>query len=332
MAAVIVLAGVTMIIGLLLVAKSKASRQDTHIAQVQPGSWQLEQPQPLLEHRHPPEPQGPVSKYVLYSSGGAAILLALLMLLSMSVLLWLPAPFIIWGGIALIRLGMKADERHAANMKARADAEVEHTRLEAARIQTENARREAERQAQLNVLRDHAERERLEAERLAHIQKQRDVAYQETLRAAAQEHGIDVAAVIAINTRRIMNQLDLQQKAGLDSLEAEKEWRQIQNELKAGDQLLLAGNQQVKQLYGDLKEAVGNLIAVEQDSTLPDYAKTVLRRSLSGQIKSLTRQMNELQSGLHQTQDRKKPQGAARREAKRRSDYPPEAGAGADRV
>lgn len=331
MAAAIVIASVIVIIGCLLVARSRRAPQDTRIVQVQPGTWQLEQAPPLLEHQHPPEPQAPVSKYMLYASGTAAVLLALLMLLSLSPL-WFLSPFIIWGGVALIRLGMKADERHAANMHARAEAEVAHTRLEAARIQTENARREAERQAQLNVLRDNAERERLEAERLAHLQKQRDITYQETLRPVAQEYGIDIAGVIAVNTKRIMNQLDLEQKAGLDRLESEQEWRQIQNELKAGDQLLLAGNQQVKQLYADLKEAVANMIAVEQDRAIPDHAKTILRKSLSGQIKSLTRQMNEIQSGLHQTQDRKKPQRAKKPASKRRVDYPPETNADADGV
>jgi hypothetical protein len=330
MGATIGLGIVVILIGWVLVAKGGKS-QDTQLARYEPGNWRGNQPQPLIESRHPPEPEGPAYKYVLYGAGGIACFAGLLMALHMS-LLTLLSPFVIWGGVALIRLGLKADETHAANMKARAEAEVQHTRLEAARIQTENARREAERQAQLNVLRDNAERERLEADRLAHIQKQRDISYQETLRPAAQEYGIDIPSVIAINTKRILDQLDLEQKAGLDTLEIEKEWRQIQNELKAGDQLMLAGNQQVKQLYTDLTEAVGNMIAVEQDGSIPDHAKAILRKSLSGQIKSLMRQMNEIQSGLHQAQDRKKPQGAKKPAAVGRGDYPPETDADADRV
>jgi hypothetical protein len=233
-------------------------------------------------------------------------------------------------GIALFKAGYEADQKHAANMKERAAAQAAWAETERQRIVTENARLAAEREAQLNVLRDNAERERLEAERLAHIQRQRDIAYQETLRPTAQEYGIDIPAVIAINTKRILNQLDLEQKAGFDQLEGEKEWRQIQNELKAGDQLMLAGNQQVKELYTDLKEAVANMVQVEQDTAIPDHAKAILRKSLAGQIKSLTRQMNEIQSGLHQTQDRAKPQRTKGTAAKRRVDYPPEASTDAD--
>jgi hypothetical protein len=226
-------------------------------------------------------------------------------------------------GICLVVAGRNADQRERDNIQARTQTKQSEVQYEKALTELESARNNA----QLQKIYNEKENEtRILQQGLAQqqiAQNNRELGLRSEYVSVAREYKVGVDDVIRINTQKILDDLEIVKKQRLDELETKKAWDEIQNRLRAGDQLLLTANKQIKDIYNDLEEVVGKLIEVEE-STKPEYAKKILRKPINSQIKLLTRQINDAQNGLHQNQNGKKPGGKRSRDTDSGADYPPE--------
>ena len=285
---------------------------------------------PTLSTQMPPAPQPPSAKMIYFVAGvvcflGAAGFFAAVV--QFGLVAFAVSVGLFYAGWVLCKAGYRADEQHAKDMQSRAHVIKAQADAERHRIEAENARREAQRRAVLQTERDRADREAIEAERLSHIQRQRDITYQERLRPIAEEYGINISDVIAINVERVRNQLELEKHAGQNKLDNRKRWEQIQQNLTAANLVSLASSEQVKQLTTNLIAAVNLLVSVESNSW-PEEQKATVRAQIKKNIKYIQEAIDGLRANARRVQgnNRQKAGGMHRPRPNARAHYPPGVG------
>lgn len=289
-----------------------------------PNEWEIDDPIVETEVPEPPAPQS--AKVLLYFLSTIFFIIPAIGIFITKFYIFGLVFYIvcIMVGVKLFNMGQEADERHAKNMKLRAEAQMSHTAYEKARIETANAKREATRQAQLQYFEDRAKLETIEVERRGAIEHQHDISHRELFRPAAFEKGVDVTGYMEINKTGHINRQDIEYRGGLDKLEAEKARTEIKDNLDAARRLELPEADRIEQLREKMEAILAKRYEIEESDKYSDAHKQRLIDRYEKDIGFYEAKIDELQTRLFSSEDGQEVKGHSAGEADSRTDYPPE--------
>lgn len=287
-------------------------------------NWDINSP--IIETVVPPPPDPPSAKWFYYLIAVAFFIVPPLVAAKNVDLAnpWTIGLYLVLiaVGVKLFKLGHDADETHAKNMAARAEAQRQHAEYERARIVTANAAKEAQREAFIKYYEDKTKLEQIEAQRLMAVKMQNAVKDAEDLRPLAQQHGVTPEAIIQVNTERLMGQVEAEKKKELDRLEAAKRREEIKDELDAGDRLQLAEADQIELLRDKLEKVLEKRYQIaESDKYSPEHKDRLLAR-YDKDIQYLEARIDALQDGLLLPENGQKARGATQGAANGGANYP----------
>jgi hypothetical protein len=276
------------------------------------------QPQP---RKMPPAPKAPVAKWLSYTLGVTSLLGGLYLTVAVDMgtgfLPLLASAILFWAGA-------KADEIHTKNMKHRAEAQEQWARTEVARVATETARHTAQRNVDLLEGQHLAAMEQAKADYISNQLKQLEIRLRGELAPIAKRLGVTIEQVIQYNAVKQMNELDIEHKRSLDELELHKNWKEFEQKLRGADLLILATNQQIKELLGDYEAYVKRLDELENDTTISEGGRKMLRGQLKGYLNDIEKRIQTLRTRPVSSQNGEKARRPGKSRSNSRTDYPPE--------
>jgi hypothetical protein len=277
------------------------------------------QPQPNVM---PPVPAAPSDKGLYILLGIILSLGGLYCLIQFNILVGL---LFLGVSIFFFVIASNADETHAKNMRLRADSQEQWTRTEVARVATETARHTAQRNADLQEGQHLVAVEQAKALYISNQLQQLETRLKGELAPIAKKLGVSIDTVYQYNAIRMMNEAELEHKHKLNELDLLKQWKEAEQKLRAADLLVLAANQQIKELLTDYETYVRRLDRLEKDKTMSEAGRTKMRGQLKGYLHDIEKRINTLRTRPVLSQDREKARRPGKSNSNSRPEYPPEA-------
>lgn len=200
--------------------------------------------------------------------------------------------FVFFGsGIALFKAASQADQKHADNMRARADRTEHHTRHEKGKIDLQNAKANAEREQRIREEEARTREAALEYERKLTELKQDYIG-------EARLRGLDVESYVLVKMREAEKAADFEDFMRREQVRIQTEAILIQQQIDAANQI--DRNRIKAELNAELRRLIGERREVEKNEADKKLRKQYLA-SYDAEIKAVKDELKRAENYNGQT-------------------------------